>query len=516
MTIKGIDVAWPQASLDLGIPWSQGFVVNYVKLGGDNDGRYVAQTYPGFIDRSRPIGYRCGHYWVPNDAADPVSAADFYCTNLRGWTARDFAVLDNENLDGAVRYGDAKAAAWIERVKVRKSIPGRQVFVYTNLSDARSITWDRVLATGAMFIIAAPSYGPMQFPDIPTIPRNRIVGHQYGTVSFGGVTTDVDVFTDTAFSYGGGSMALEQKMREFAALYPTPASHPSGGDGSWDQDCGRVMFRFASFLGWLSAPVGDISSAYRAYQGSRIEGTTAAGAPLGAYHWFDVGGVDNGHVMQQADTNTLVFGGTAKVWEDLGVDIGFMSVQDYLNKTPDARYLGWSRDYSGGRPNLASTAGGDVTPIVNIRRSKTMRLVWAESTGYLVTEDGFHGLPSPQVYNLFYRLINSDQSKSPFVNGGVPDNFNRAEIDIMKGQLTLLRVGNGAQVNIDPVKLASAIADALNASGKLNVTVTVENLADAKFTVDPEALAAAFDAAVPRVAKAILREAGTAFGSIPQ
>ena len=61
-------------------------------------------------------------------------------------------------------------------------------------------------------------------------------------------------------------------------------------------------------------------------------------------------------------------------------------------------------------------------------------------TGWIVTPDGFGGLASPQIYQLFYRLINSDQTKSPFVNGMRPENFLRAEVDIMDKQLKLLAI----------------------------------------------------------------------------
>lgn len=152
-------------------------------------------------------------------------------------------------------------------------------------------------------------------------------------------------------------------------------------------------------------------------------------------------------------------------------------------------------------------AGG----IASIGR-KTMYLVWAEGTGYLVTEDGFHGLASPQIYNLFFRLINSKQGNSPFVNGATPEIFNKLEIDMMKNQLALLRIANGAQTVVDGPKLAAAIADELQ---KIGIPVTVENLADADFEVDQAALAAAFDAATPRVAAAILRQAGSALAQVP-
>jgi hypothetical protein len=125
-----------------------------------------------------------------------------------------------------------------------------------------------------------------------------------------------------------------------------------------------------------------------------------------------------------------------------------------------------------------------------------MNLVWdTNGTGYLVTEDGVLGLSSPQVYNLFYRVINSDQTKSPFVNAKTPELFNKAEMDIMNANLRLLTASANAQVPIDTSKLASALKDALGK--ELSVTANI----------DTAVLAAAFNEVVPRIVKAVNDEA---------
>jgi len=381
-----IDTASSQRNLNFATARSEGFTDVYVKMGGDNVDTYVAPYYKAQVDAAIAAGFQhVGHYWVPdanpNDADSidtPAQQADYMIDRLHRFDkVNGFIVLDNESLDGAFRFSDAQAAEFIERVKSRLGISGRQVFTYSGLADARGTNWQAVLATGSNFIIAAYSYGPFAWVDFPSIPRSRIVGHQTGGRAIGGVVTDTNVFTDDAFNFGqpsapagGVKVTLEQKAREFARKYPTSASHPNGGDGDWDQDCGRVMFRFGEWLGWITAPRGDISSAYRAYLGSKIESLNPVGAPIGAYHFWDIGGEANGHVAQQVDTNTLIFMGSFKVWEDLGksvagknTGIGFASVDDYNAKTLGERYLGWSRDYSGGRPNLASVSGIDVKPI---------------------------------------------------------------------------------------------------------------------------------------------------------
>lgn len=144
----------------------------------------------------------------------------------------------------------------------------------------------------------------------------------------------------------------------------------------------------------------------------------------------------------------------------------------------------------------AALAMSSVTP-VNLRKEiSKMKLVWdTNGTGYLCTEDGVAGLASPQVYNLFYRLINANQAASPFVNNARPDTFNKAEMDIINANLRLLAVSVNTQVGIDVPKLVRALSDALGKT--FNVTADI----------DPAELAAAFDTAVPRIAKAVTDEA---------
>jgi hypothetical protein len=206
MTQNGIDTGTSQRNLDFGLARRMGMESNYVKLGGDNSGRYVAPNYISEVDRSRAAGMRVGHYWVPSSAQDPAGAAEYFVSNLRGWTPADFVVLDNESLDGVGHYSDDQAAAWVNTVKARLGIGGRQVKVYLGLSVANSTTWDAVLNTGCGIIIAAYSYSPFAY-SLRTIPGNRNEGHQVGGIVIGGISTDLDVWQDNAFDYAGSTPA---------------------------------------------------------------------------------------------------------------------------------------------------------------------------------------------------------------------------------------------------------------------------------------------------------------------
>ena len=99
-----------------------------------------------------------------------------------------------------------------------------------------------------------------------------------------------------------------------------------------------------------------------------------------------------------------------------------------------------------------------IMPTVSRKRRRKMDLVWdTDGTGYLGTEDGLMGLASPQVYNLFYRVINSNQGNSPFVNGARPDTFNLAEVGIMRASLRLLTLSANTQVAVP--RITKAILD---------------------------------------------------------
>ena len=207
--IPVIDTGTSQANLDFALAYSQGFRACYVKMGGDNVDTYVAPWYASQVDRARAAGFIVGHYWVPDanpadaDLIDtPTQQADYMIDRLHDWRPGDFIVLDNEALDGAWLFTDAQAAEFEARVKARLGIPGRQVKTYLGLNDARTRSWPALLATGTQFIIAAYSYPPMELPDIPTIPRARIDGHQYGGRLIGAVVTDTNLFVDDAFNYG--------------------------------------------------------------------------------------------------------------------------------------------------------------------------------------------------------------------------------------------------------------------------------------------------------------------------
>ena len=248
-----IDAASSQWNLDFGIAWAEGFRACYIKMGGDNVDTYVAPWYTRQVPRARAAGFQIvGHYWVPDGNPDdpdlidtPTQQADYMVDHLHDWRkTTDFVVLDNEALDGAWMLTDAGAAEFIERVKSRLDIPGRQVAMYGGWYDLAGRQWPLVLATGAVFIVAdyrAASQPGMNFPDIPTIPRDRIIGHQTGGRAIGGVVTDTNTFVDDAFDYGGAVAYLEARPARGninTPFGPRPKPTPTSPAIHYGQDYG--------------------------------------------------------------------------------------------------------------------------------------------------------------------------------------------------------------------------------------------------------------------------------------
>lgn len=181
------------------------------------------------------------------------------------------------------------------------------------------------------------------------------------------------------------SAALIAKMREFAEANQAPrdAAH-------WDQMCGSLMYRFNDWIGWAKHPQGDISSARRVAMGSGLLNQDASACPVGGFHYFDIAGINNGHVGMDATGGGVdVFMATWSVAEDLGKAIGFLSVAGYLKaKAGRVKYLGWATNYSGGTVDLTAFASLNPTPLEDDLTNEQARMLQA------IYDAMFNGGPS--------------------------------------------------------------------------------------------------------------------------
>ena len=127
---------------------------------------------------------------------------------------------------------------------------------------------------------------------------------------------------------------IYDRARDYAAQYPER-------DGaSWSGWCGSLMWRFGEMPESSARP-----SAIGAYAESTMLGMDPRQAPIGAFHWWDIG--VHGHVaVDLLGGGTTVFMASNYVLEDWGDAIGVTSISNYTDAS-GATYLGWSMDYVG-------------------------------------------------------------------------------------------------------------------------------------------------------------------------
>lgn len=126
---------------------------------------------------------------------------------------------------------------------------------------------------------------------------------------------------------------------------------PNGS--SWDQWCQALMADFNSFSG-------SYDSAWLAYRASNIVSLDYTKAPVGAFHFFDIG--QFGHVSQDlTGGGRTTFMASSHVDTQWGDALGVASVHSYCAKT-GARYVGWSLKDGSHSPRSASDIGSTYNP----------------------------------------------------------------------------------------------------------------------------------------------------------
>lgn len=185
--------------------------------------------------------------------------------------------------------------------------------------------------------------------------------------------------------------------------------------------------------------------------------------PTQVYFW---------NLYQLGQGNVAAYPGNSSHGEGVAIDINSWV---YLNSTGSAEHqwlrangprYGWSWD-AVGRPSgepwhwnylfgtrqivVSGVAGSNTTPINQQSFAvgdSDMYLIWStDGTGWLLGANGVTGL-SQQEYNLLFRVITSDQTRTPFVDAvkpftpvgkpGKPHEFNREEIGILNNVLNRL------------------------------------------------------------------------------
>ena len=364
----GIDISGFQTGLDLVRAKAEGVEFVIVKaVAAYKPEHTVADGYRSNIDRTIVADMPKGHYLIPNSRNTPAQSAEFMGANLYRYDRGDVLALDNEPLDSyPVYWRDSDAAAFFRRLHEVTGHPYERMWLYCPASLTRANgPWPECAALGVKFWWSAyGSYPTGQTPDHEpslqgSIPRWDV--HQFSSLSrVAGSPVDGNYSPHSITELFGEvpPMTMEDQMRQFIAANRKPADA-----ATWDQMCGSLMFRFNSWRGWTRTPMRDISSAYRVAVGSGPLSTDFSRAPVGAWHYFDIAGPGNGHVMQDARGGGLVCLSTGyALSESLGNAIGFQSVPGYVS-AKGARYMGWATNYAGGTISTAGLAGGGGTII---------------------------------------------------------------------------------------------------------------------------------------------------------
>lgn len=231
----GIDIATPQANIDLNRAKREGVEFVIVKMGGLNvTPMYVSPYYRRQISQAIAAGLCKGHYWLIGRGESPRSQAEYFVRNLYRFDKdHDVLALDNEDLDSnGTRWGDAAAAEFINRVVELTGIDRNRVWHYAGAHDYRSVSnWPRVEASGARFWWAAyGSFPTGHYPDHTpslqgSIPRADV--HQYSSrVRVAGYNLDGDYSSISCDTLFGKTAIADVDVKPLPAPIPIPVPEP--------------------------------------------------------------------------------------------------------------------------------------------------------------------------------------------------------------------------------------------------------------------------------------------------
>jgi GH25 family lysozyme M1 (1,4-beta-N-acetylmuramidase) len=167
-TMFGVDIASPQAGIDLQRFAGAGGRFAIIKQGGGNasDSPYVAPRYEEQLAGARAAGLPVGHYWFNGQKLSIEGQARFFVEHARVEPG-DVVALDIEDEPETCTraFTPREAERWI--TEVQKTYPGLRVLLYLNLKLLRGHDWSEL--TRHPLWVAAWGQNDGTIPDEPTL-----------------------------------------------------------------------------------------------------------------------------------------------------------------------------------------------------------------------------------------------------------------------------------------------------------------------------------------------------------
>lgn len=144
-----VDTGTTQARTDFTAVRAQGYGTAIVKMGGGNDGLYVAPWYAFQLANVRAAGMNAGHYWM--NGSQPVQQQLSYFLRNVDYRRGDRIMLDIETIDGVPHMTPADALVWLRGVYAATGI---LPLVYMNEALENAVDWSPVAAEFPHLVIA--------------------------------------------------------------------------------------------------------------------------------------------------------------------------------------------------------------------------------------------------------------------------------------------------------------------------------------------------------------------------
>lgn len=233
------------------------------------------------------------------------------------------------------------------------------------------------------------------------------------------------------------------------------ASHPFDYDGStMDQKCVSYVFRAGRFgssapSAWYAAH-STIGYGHRLYSAAELP---FAKVPRGWMLYFDVAGINNGHIGMSNGDGTFSSANHRVHPYVVGSAIGDLGIQEYIDRVraegTKITYLGASAYFINTTLDLTSTAGGGTTPLEGDDDMKISFINTTNGKTWVLGPAGIKYVSDPTHVGLLQRAAGTLASES--------DKMLEGEIAIVNSYLT------PPPVTVDVAAVTKAITDAIAA-----------------------------------------------------